>query len=472
MLVSKKAVKATLVLSLTAFLAIACMLTQSASSAFTASVNNTVNAAGSGTTFLTNSNGTVQCTSVPSGSVIPATTNFPCAGSQFPATVATTGNTVGSELLTASGTANFASVNYDATACGPIQLANTATATNPLIPRQTVVYAQTGPTALTGSGATGFNGTNTMAVGTVLTAGIQDFTIGIWFKTSVIGGALIEFGTSSSDVGSSQYDRHLYFDSAGRVVFGVYPGGVQTLVSPAAYNDGNWHYAVASLKSAVTSTTARKRLYIDGALVANQTSTVAAPGNGAEVYNGYWRVGHGKTTAADGWTGTGQFFNGSLSNATVFPTELSAAQITGLYTAGSQTVFDANVSAAGATNYWKLGDNGQQTFAGPYPVIGAVSPCEHVRATVGTSGKCLHPVSATACPAVSSTYSLATLAAAAATPVTVPVVGTPQTITTTLARDTDYNTGYDVGLNILVPVTITTTKFDQTFPWASNKVII
>ena len=35
-------------------------------------------------------------------------------------------------------------------------------------------------------------------------------------------------------------------DNAGQICFGVYPGGVATVNSADAYNDGQWHQVVAT----------------------------------------------------------------------------------------------------------------------------------------------------------------------------------------------------------------------------------
>ena len=56
------------------------------------------------------------------------------------------------------------------------------------------------------------------------------------------------------------YDRHIYLDGAGKVWFGVYNGGDQTISTPASYNDGSWHMAAATIGPA------GMRLYVDGVL--------------------------------------------------------------------------------------------------------------------------------------------------------------------------------------------------------------
>ena len=49
-----------------------------------------------------------------------------------------------------------------------------------------------------------------------------------------------------------------------------------------------------------------------------------------------------------------------------------------------------------------------------------------------------------------------------------------QTLTTTLARNTNYNTSFAVGLHLLVPLTVTETVggFGYTLTWADSHVVI
>src|SRR6185312_12812520 len=85
------------------------------------------------------------------------------------------------------------------------------------------------------------NGSSQYVTSNTSMAGPSIFTLLIWFKTTTgSGGKLIGFGASKTG-NSSNYDRHIYMTNAGTVIFGVYPGAVKTIVSPSAYNDGNWH---------------------------------------------------------------------------------------------------------------------------------------------------------------------------------------------------------------------------------------
>jgi hypothetical protein len=154
------------------------------------------------------------------------------------------------------------------------------------------------------------------------TGGLNTFTAEIWFRTTTNrGGRLIGFGLARTGA-SSQYDRHLYMTDAGRIVFGVYHGGFQTLTSTDAYNDGDWHQAVGQVGSG------GMKLYVDGQLLATNAAITVA-----ESYSGWWRVGYDNL---GGWPDepTSDFFAGTVDEAAVFSSALSQAQVLASYRAG------------------------------------------------------------------------------------------------------------------------------------------
>ncbi len=70
------------------------------------------------------------------------------------------------------------------------------------------------------------------------------------------------------------------------------------------------------------------KLYVDGALVASGAVT------GSQSYNGFWRVG-GDNLAS--WPGqpTSSYFAGSIDEAAVYTSELSAAQVADQFAKGN-----------------------------------------------------------------------------------------------------------------------------------------
>jgi PKD repeat protein len=134
------------------------------------------------------------------------------------------------------------------------------------------------------------------------------------FKTtSASGGKVIGFGGSPSG-DSGAYDRHVYMTDDGRLVFGTWTGSVNTAVSTASYNDGQWHHLVA------TQGVAGMVLYVDGAQVASNPQT------SAQDYGGYWRVGGDNL---NGWPmqPSSGYFNGAIDEVAIYPTQLTATQV-------------------------------------------------------------------------------------------------------------------------------------------------
>ena len=55
----------------------------------------------------------------------------------------------------------------------------------------------------------------------------------LWFKSdSGSGGKLLGYGDARTG-NSSSYDRHVYLSNSGQIIYGNYPGSVQTVATPA-----------------------------------------------------------------------------------------------------------------------------------------------------------------------------------------------------------------------------------------------
>ena len=176
------------------------------------------------------------------------------------------------------------------------------------------------PGVLSGTGtAVTFNTSNNGSSGGIVSSNQQFsnptvYSEGIWFKTSTTqGGKLIGFGDQQTGL-SSNYDRHIYMQDNGQIVFGVWTGQTNTITSPTALNDNQWHQAVATQGPSGMS------LYVDGQLVGTNPQTQA------QGYDGYWRIGGDNT-----WGSTGPYFNGTLDEAAVYSTVLSAQDVANQY---------------------------------------------------------------------------------------------------------------------------------------------
>jgi hypothetical protein len=205
---------------------------------------------------------------------------------------------------------------------------------------------QGAPGPFAGTTATSFDGQsgNVASANSIPTPGPQTFSIEAWFNTTAnTGGKIVGFGNTqtggnsannNASPGSSNYDRHIYMMNDGQLVFGVYNGSVQTIETPNRYNDGQWHYVVATIGSAGMV------LYVDGHLIGTNSTTTA------QAYTGFWRVGGDNLNAwnLDPWGSNSQgttqphsyWFNGTIADVAVYPGALSASQVAAHYAAALQ----------------------------------------------------------------------------------------------------------------------------------------
>ncbi|HET9648570.1 MAG TPA: LamG-like jellyroll fold domain-containing protein, partial [Microlunatus sp.] len=213
--------------------------------------------------------------------------------------------------------------------------------------------------------ASTFDGTaNGTAIPGASQVGSDTFTAEAWIKTTTTsGGKIIGFGSSNTG-DSGSYDRHVYMTNSGQLIFGVYPGGVQTVGSSKAYNDGQWHHVVASLGSGGMA------LYVDGQRVGSRTDVTSA-----QPYVGYWRVGGDNI---GGWPSqpSSNYFNGAIDDVAIYPTVLSAAQVRTHFTnsgrtlPGSTAPADAYGKAVYADEpdlFWRLAETSGTTAADVTP---------------------------------------------------------------------------------------------------------
>ncbi len=155
-------------------------------------------------------------------------------------------------------------------------------------------------------------------------AGPNTFSLECWFRASgTAGGAIMGFSTSRTAMTGDTADRLVYLDSAGKLTFGVAPGGTKTTVrSTATYNDAQWHHVVASLGGGSMV------LYVDGTHVASTTGVAGAQA----IATGYFRWGGANLT---GWANkpANNYFTGSIDEFAYYSTPLTANQVARHYAA-------------------------------------------------------------------------------------------------------------------------------------------
>jgi RHS repeat-associated protein len=158
-------------------------------------------------------------------------------------------------------------------------------------------------------------------------------TVGAWFKTASAGGILNQSSSitcTSSILGiclstgpmepgdtpdNSSWDPMIYVDDNGR----VNAGGI---ISPLAYNDNSWHYAVWTF-----ATSGTEELYVDGQNVGSAQGVF--PGGYSSDYAYF--VGVDYTFQADNGNQSWQYFNGDIDEVTVSNTPRSGDWIQAEY---------------------------------------------------------------------------------------------------------------------------------------------
>ncbi len=149
------------------------------------------------------------------------------------------------------------------------------------------------------------------------------FTSQVWIRTTTTsGGRILGFGDLQNG-NSGHRDRHLYMDNTGRIIFGVKAqnNSLRTVTSPLTYRDGQWHMLTATMSST------GMRLYVDGVQVSSRTDTTAG-----EAYLGYWRLGGDNLGGWPSAPSTANFIGG-VDEVAIYPTALTAAQISAQYAA-------------------------------------------------------------------------------------------------------------------------------------------
>jgi hypothetical protein len=178
------------------------------------------------------------------------------------------------------------------------------------------------PSPVEGSSGTGvtLDGSSGQIVASQAITDPTTYSEEMWFKTTTTrGGYLMGFGSSPSGLSPAQ-DRQVWMSDDGQLIFGVYTGGRVTLQSPASYNDGAWHYVVA------TQGPDGMKLYVDGELVASNSTSQAAS------YVGYWRVGADNVGA---WPNppSSNYLAAVVSDVAFYNIELTGAQVLAHYQA-------------------------------------------------------------------------------------------------------------------------------------------
>jgi len=210
--------------------------------------------------------------------------------------------------------------------------------------------------------ASTFSGTSAGSGGTTVAAPAPNtFTTEAWIRTtSTAGGKIVGYGSTSTGL-SGSYDRHLYLDNAGHVIFGVRGATSATLVSADRFNDGQWHQVAASLGSN------GMRLYVDGNVVGSRTDVTAG-----QAFSGFWRVGGDNLS---GWANrpTSNFLSGTIADVAVYPTVLIRQQVVNHLVASGRPSPIANTAPVASFTSSTSGLSATANGSGSFDADGSVA---------------------------------------------------------------------------------------------------
>lgn len=417
-----------------------------------ASVQNAGDTAAIATMAITHTYNGTTCAST--GGV----TSVTCAG--------TLGTTASPAATRTDSIANNGSVavtqSVTGASCSVVQLANSKSATDELLPRNTVTFQQSDPWGTTS--AAGFSGSGyaTDPIGTggsgLLGLLQGSFSIGLWFKASDSqGGGLISLSGSLSN-GAGSANPAVWLDQSGNVHAYVATtlAGTQIASSGTNYADGAWHFVVLAVTTPLLTTTLT--LYVDGASKASSGGLSLLTSS-----SGIWHLGWSNFSGLT--QPTSAYFHGSLSGAFVnSSTALSGAQVSSLDAAASASAYQTSLNGqSGISSIWMLGDSGYSTVAGTSLPAGAIfDPCSKVNISWTFTS-----------PAASiGAQSLTAFANNAARTVAAPAVGGTQSLTIATAQGTGYSSDLG-GLHLYVPLTFTygvsgAANWTQVFTWSAD----
>jgi len=315
--------------------------------AFSAAITGSGTDTAASMVLTTTPSGGSTCTSTGATSAPFSSDSTSCAGSVWPgaelsssapssltSAFASAGTTAPSSATLTSGTAGLA-VESDVSGDG-----------DDAFPLDGVTFGASGPL---GGAAARFDGsTGMLETQQKLNDPGPSYTLAGWFEVAsgyASGGGIIGFQNLQNGTPSADWDRKLWMDNSGHIAAGEYPGTTEVATSPRTYNDGSWHFAVASF-----SASSGLSLYIDGGLVATNSAATSP-----QSYTGYWTVGY---SYGSGWSPTpsSYYLAGSLAEVAVFPSALSSTQVTALYNGGSGTEasFETRVTDDSPSEFWPL----------------------------------------------------------------------------------------------------------------------
>jgi hypothetical protein len=310
----------------------------------------------SGTLQLKTTTGTTSCYSTGTGSGGSVSSNSATCptGSPIPAgSLSATTSSSATTTLSSVGTVNASGGAISSASCGVAQLSDIVGGDTALV-FGGLTYGSSGPL---GSQAVTVDGSTGWAETTTSYNNPEGFTVIVWLNTTKATGGIMGFASQVNPTTGTpaDHDRQLWIDPSGKLVWGVYSNAVYQLTSTSPVDTGSWVMAVASVGAAGTA------LYVNGAKVASSTTPTTA-----QNYTGWWSLGYASIA---NWNDvpSSYYYSGSLAQAAVIPTQLTAAQVSSLYGDTTLASYTAGVEALSPTNYWPMNDSGAVPYEGSVP---------------------------------------------------------------------------------------------------------
>jgi hypothetical protein len=149
----------------------------------------------------------------------------------------------------------------------------------------------------------------------------QAFTISVWFKTATPERKIVGFEGHNEAEKSEGYDKNLFIDATGKLVFATQ--NVKRITTTGTVTNNQWHHAVATYTGTTTpgATSNEIKLYLNDALIGTLGSASALQATG------YWRIG-GFMMA--GWQNSG-YYSGSIGQVSIFDWAISQTEAQTIY---------------------------------------------------------------------------------------------------------------------------------------------
>jgi hypothetical protein len=144
----------------------------------------------------------------------------------------------------------------------------------------------------------------------------QAYSISSWIKTTTAGRKILGFEGHRDRELSGGYDKNLFIDAAGKLVFASSSG--DKIISTATVTDNQWHHAVATYGGLSGGI----KLYLNGALIGTKGTATAVQ------RTGYWRIGG---YMIDGWGISSGYYSGSIGQVSIYNSAISQSVVEEIY---------------------------------------------------------------------------------------------------------------------------------------------